>query len=369
MAEVLLKGVTKSFGGVAVLQGVSVTIADGSFVVLVGPSGCGKSTLLRLIAGLETPSAGSIEIGGRDVTAMTPQQRDIAMVFQSYALYPHMTVAQNMGFALKLRGMPKAQIDERVSAVAEKLSLGPLLQRYPKQLSGGQRQRVAMGRSIVRDPKVFLFDEPLSNLDAKLRVSMRAEIRSLHQSLGSTSVYVTHDQVEAMTMADTILVMDRGAIVQSGSPAEIYGNPNCRFVAEFIGSPSMNFVEGEVRGSDWIAPGDFRLPIRGQTASDQQRKVTVGFRPEVTRLATGSEAAAVVRVSVVENTGAEIYVRGAIGEAPVTIVSREIGSVPGDVIRVVPVPGKTLFFDTASGRRIDHVKCQDAPGAGDKDAA
>src|SRR5499433_191217 len=238
MASVAIRGVRKAFGSLEVIHGVDVTIADGEFVVLVGPSGCGKSTLLRMIAGLENITAGEIRIGDRVVNNVPPKERDVAMVFQNYALYPHMTVAANMAFSMKLRGAPKSEIDERVNRAAAILGLSQLLERFPRQLSGGQRQRVAMGRAIVRDPQVFLFDEPLSNLDAKLRVQMRTEIRSLHQSLRTTSVYVTHDQVEAMTMADRIVVLSEGRVAQIGRPLEVYDRPANRFVAEFIGSPA-----------------------------------------------------------------------------------------------------------------------------------
>ena len=246
MASVSIRGVRKSFGSTTVLHGVDVDIADGEFCVLVGPSGCGKSTLLRMIAGLEEIGGGEIAIGGRVVNKVPPRQRDIAMVFQNYALYPHMTVRDNMAFSLKLASAPRAAMDERVARAAGILGLGALLDRYPRQLSGGQRQRVAMGRAIVRDPQVFLFDEPLSNLDAKLRVNMRAEIKELHQRLRTTTVYVTHDQIEAMTMADRIVVMQGGRVEQIGTPLDLYDRPANRFVAGFIGSPAMNFIEGTV---------------------------------------------------------------------------------------------------------------------------
>ena len=243
MASVGIRDVKKAFGATQVIHGVDITIGDGEFVVLVGPSGCGKSTLLRMIAGLENITGGEIRIGDRVVNNVPPKERDIAMVFQNYALYPHMTVAANMGFSLKLRGAPKSEIDSRVNRAAEILGLKPLLERFPRQLSGGQRQRVAMGRAIVRDPQVFLFDEPLSNLDAKLRVAMRTEIKELHQRLKTTTVYVTHDQIEAMTMADKIVVMHDGIVEQIGAPLELYDQPDNLFVAGFIGSPAMNFLQ------------------------------------------------------------------------------------------------------------------------------
>src|SRR3982751_538896 len=249
MASVGIRDVRKAYGATQVIHGVDITINDGEFVVLVGPSGCGKSTLLRMIAGLENITGGEIRIGERVVNNVPPKERDIAMVFQNYALYPHMTVAANMGFSLKLRGAPKSEIDQRVERAANILGLKPLLERYPRQLSGGQRQRVAMGRAIVRDPQVFLFDEPLSNLDAKLRVQMRTEIKALHQRLKTTSIYVTHDQVEAMTMADRIVVMRDGIVEQMGSPLDLYDKPDNQFVAGFIGSPAMNFLNGHLKSN------------------------------------------------------------------------------------------------------------------------
>src|ERR1700731_4118295 len=244
MATVQIRDVRKAFGATHVIHGVDISIADGEFVVLVGPSGCGKSTLLRMIAGLENITSGEIRIGDRVVNNVPPKERDIAMVFQNYALYPHMTVAANMAFSLKLRGARKEEIDTRVNRAAEILGLQQLLDPYPRQLSGGQRQRVAMGRAIVRAPQVFLFDEPLSNLDAKLRVQMRGEIRELHRRLGTTCIYVTHDQIEAMTMADRIVVMNDGIVEQVGSPLELYDRPSNLFVASFLGSPAMNFIHG-----------------------------------------------------------------------------------------------------------------------------
>src|ERR1700757_1088522 len=253
MANVSIRNVRKSFGSTEVLHGVSVEIKDGEFVILVGPSGCGKSTLLRMIAGLENISAGEIAIGGRVVNNVAPKERDIAMVFQNYALYPHMTVRDNMAFALSLAKAPKAVIDEKVARAAQILGLAPYLNRYPRQLSGGQRQRVAMGRAIVRDPQGFLFDEPLSNLDAKLRVQMRTEIKALHHRLKTTTVYVTHDQIEAMTMADKIVVLNGGVIEQIGAPLELYDRPRNLFVAGFIGSPAMNFLKGAIRTNGALA--------------------------------------------------------------------------------------------------------------------
>src|SRR5579872_6507245 len=255
MASVEIRDVRKAFGSSNIIHGVNVTIDDGEFVVLVGPSGCGKSTLLRMIAGLENITAGEIRIGDRVVNNVPPKERDVAMVFQNYALYQHMTVAANMVFSLQLRGAPKSEIEARVRRAAEILGLQPYLDRFPRQLSGGQRQRVAMGRAIVRDPQVFLFDEPLSNLDAKLRVQMRTEIKALHQRLRTTTVYVTHDQIEAMTMADRIVVMQNGRVEQIGAPLELYDHPDNLFVAQFIGSPAMNVVKGTLQrtnGASWV---------------------------------------------------------------------------------------------------------------------
>src|SRR5215203_1173369 len=261
MAGVEIRNVRKAFGATQVIHGVTIDIVDGEFVILVGPSGCGKSTLLRMIAGLENISGGDIRIGDRVVNDVPPKERDIAMVFQNYALYPHMTVADNMAFSMKLRKAPKSEIEARVDKAASILGLQKLLDRYPRQLSGGQRQRVAMGRAIVRDPQVFLFDEPLSNLDAKLRVAMRAEIKELHQRLKTTTVYVTHDQIEAMTMADKIVVMHDGIVEQIGTPLELYDTPANQFVAGFIGSPAMNLLEGGIDGGTFLTTGGLRLPL------------------------------------------------------------------------------------------------------------
>ncbi|MBX9454655.1 MAG: sn-glycerol-3-phosphate ABC transporter ATP-binding protein UgpC [Rhizobium sp.] len=305
MAEVLLSNVQKQFGAVSVIKGVDLTINDGEFVVLVGPSGCGKSTLLRMIAGLEDISGGTISIGGKVVNALEPRERDIAMVFQSYALYPHMNVEKNMGFSMALRKAPEGEIKAAVGSAAGALELDPYLDRLPKALSGGQRQRVAMGRAIVRRPKVFLFDEPLSNLDAQLRVQMRTEVRKLHQTINATSVYVTHDQVEAMTMADRIVVLDKGRIAQVGSPLELYDRPANRFVAEFIGSPSMNFLTGSVRSGSFDArtsQGSVVIPLAGQADA---ANAVAGIRPEHL---SPSETGIPGQVQVIENLGAETYV-------------------------------------------------------------
>src|SRR6201994_625408 len=279
MASVEIRGVRKAFGATAVIHGVDVDIEDGEFVILVGPSGCGKSTLLRMIAGLENITGGEIRIGGRVVNDVPPKERDIAMVFQNYALYPHMTVFDNMGFSLKLRGAPKAEIDTRVNRAADILGLRPLLERFPRQLSRGQRQRVAIGRAIVRDPQVFLFDEPLSNLDAKLRVQMRAEIRDLHRRLGTTCIYVTHDQIEAMTMADRIVVMNHGVVEQIGTPLDLYDRPGNRFVASFLGSPSMNFLKGKVKvngAAGFEGPNGVKLPLKAAPPNSAGKPAVYG---------------------------------------------------------------------------------------------
>ena len=312
MAGVVVRNVEKAFGSVKVIHGIDVDIADGEFVVLVGPSGCGKSTLLRMIAGLEAISSGTIAIGDRQVNDLPPKDRDVAMVFQNYALYPHMTVYDNMAFSLKLRRADARTIDERVQKAATILNLSALLQRYPRQLSGGQRQRVAMGRAIVRDPQVFLFDEPLSNLDAKLRVAMRTEIKALHQRLKTTTVYVTHDQVEAMTMADRIVVMHDGIVEQIGTPLELYDRPVNIFVAGFIGSPAMNFLPGVLRrraeGSYVEVEGGQRLPIPAGSAGEDGQAVVYGIRPEHLSLGSSGGLGLKGSVLVVEPTGAETQI-------------------------------------------------------------
>ncbi|MDO1584898.1 ABC transporter ATP-binding protein [Rhizobium oryzicola] len=324
MASVELKDVRKAYGALEVIHGVSLSIADGEFIALVGPSGCGKSTLLRMIAGLEDISHGEVVIGGNVVNALTPRERNIAMVFQSYALYPHMTVAENMGFNLKLSGVAKADIEKRVAEAARMLALGDLLDRKPSQLSGGQRQRVAMGRAIVRDPAVFLFDEPLSNLDAKLRVAMRTEIKTLHQKVGTTSVYVTHDQIEAMTLADRIVVLNGGNIEQVGTPLDLYRTPANLFVAGFIGSPAMNFLDADVDAENGqpaarLADGTIvRLDLARQVKRGQA--VKLGIRPE--HFVAGDTGDTVVggQTLVVEPTGAQTHVVFTLAGEPVTAV-------------------------------------------------
>ncbi len=348
MAEVRIRDLTKSYGAMQVVHGVNVDIQDGQFVVLVGPSGCGKSTLLRMIAGLEGISGGTISIGDRVVNNLPPAERDIAMVFQNYALYPHKTVGANMGFPLKMARMDKAEIDRRVNRAAEILGLTPYLGRYPRAMSGGQRQRVAMGRAIVRDPQVFLFDEPLSNLDAKLRVQMRSEIRELHQRLGTTTVYVTHDQIEAMTMADRIVVMRDGRISQVGAPLELYDRPTNTFVAGFIGSPSMNLIDGTVQGGRFKAPG-FDLPLPATPGLAEGRKITYGIRPEHLTLSDAGLPASLV---VVEPTGAEIHLVLRVGEMELTVVVRERQAFqPGQTLHLAPMPDMIHLFDE-TGERI-----------------
>jgi len=355
VAAVTISSVHKHFGSTHVIRGVDVDIADGEFCVLVGPSGCGKSTLLRMIAGLEEISGGEIAIGDRVVNRVPPKERDIAMVFQNYALYPHMTVRDNMSFALMLAKQPRGEIDARVRKAADILGLAQLLERYPRQLSGGQRQRVAMGRAIVRDPQVFLFDEPLSNLDAKLRVQMRTEIKELHQRLKTTSIYVTHDQIEAMTMADKIVVMRDGIVEQIGGPLSLYDSPNNTFVAGFIGSPAMNMVPGTARTNGGDARIEFAanvaLPVpRGAKAVDGQ-KVLYGIRPEHCMLADGAGLPA--EVVVVEPTGADtqLYCRFN-GQELASLIRDRVTCRAGDQIRLKPDLGRAHLFDAASGTRL-----------------
>jgi multiple sugar transport system ATP-binding protein len=355
MASVDIQGVHKSFGSLEVIHGVDVNIADGEFVILVGPSGCGKSTLLRMIAGLESITGGEILIDDRVVNKLPPKARDIAMVFQNYALYPHMTVYDNMAFSMKLRGAPSAAIDSRVKVSAEILGLTQLLKRYPRQLSGGQRQRVAMGRAIVRDPQVFLFDEPLSNLDAKLRVAMRAEIKALHQRVGGTTIYVTHDQIEAMTMADKIVVMQGGKVEQIGAPLNLYDRPDNLFVAGFIGSPAMNFVRGKVKRNGAIGvitrEGE-TIPAPDAPGMEEGRDVVLGMRPEHITLAGDGQGFAAT-VTVVEPTGAEVQVLGRHGSDHVVAIFRErFMPKPGEVIRLAPSVNHAHVFDAESGQAI-----------------
>jgi multiple sugar transport system ATP-binding protein len=348
MAAVSFKDVRKNFGPVKVIHGIGFSIEDGEFVVLVGPSGCGKSTLLRMLAGLEEISGGEILIDGKVVNDLESKDRDIAMVFQSYALYPHMTVRENMGFSLRLRKADAGETAKRVDNAARILNLGALLDRYPRELSGGQRQRVAMGRAIVRDPKVFLFDEPLSNLDAKLRVAMRAEIKALHQRLKTTTVYVTHDQIEAMTLADRIVVMHDGVIEQIGTPLELFDRPGNLFVAQFIGSPAMNVFEGTLRGGAMEALGA-RWPVPQALGSDG-KAVHYGIRPtDLSLAATGIPA----EVVVVEPTGAETELLLQVGPQQLIVVLHgRTDAQPGQTVHLAVDAAKAHVFDHASGTRM-----------------
>jgi multiple sugar transport system ATP-binding protein len=354
MASVQVQSVRKSFGSIEIIHGVDIDIADGEFVILVGPSGCGKSTLLRMVAGLESITSGEIRIANRVVNGVPPKDRDIAMVFQNYALYPHMSVKENMAFSLKLKRTPRAEIEKRVASVAEILGLSPLLGRYPRELSGGQRQRVAMGRAIVRDPQVFLFDEPLSNLDAKLRVAMRAEIKELHQRLETTIIYVTHDQIEAMTMADKIVVMHDGVVEQMGTPLELYDTPANQFVAGFIGSPAMNFLKGQVKSNGsagFEGPNGVKLPLASAPANSEGRPAVYGVRPEHFTIADDGAEAEIV---VVEPTGSETQVFAKLGGEQVVAVFRERHQFnPGDKVRLKPDPALVHLFDEQTGKRLN----------------
>ena len=356
MASVSFRRVGKNFGKVQVLKGVGFDIADGEFVVLVGPSGCGKSTLLRVLAGLEDADSGEVLIDGATVVHRDPKDRDISMVFQSYALYPHMTVRRNMGFALKLRKTPEVDIDRQVQRAAEILNLGALLDRLPRELSGGQRQRVAMGRAIVRDPKVFLFDEPLSNLDAKLRVAMRAEIKALHHRLKTTTVYVTHDQIEAMTMADRIVVMRDGLIEQIGTPLELFDRPCNLFVAQFIGSPSMNVFAGTLARTpegDFVEAGGNRWPLGRASEVPDGTKVLYGIRP-TDMLPGRSHDSVQGTVVVVEPTGAETEIVFEAGGQTMTLVQQGRTTLaPGDRIDLQVDASKAHLFDSVHTARLN----------------
>jgi lactose/L-arabinose transport system ATP-binding protein len=352
MSGVTLEKVVKRFGEVGVIHGVNLDIAHGEFCVFVGPSGCGKSTLLRMVAGLEETSAGAIRIGGRDVTRLDPSERGVAMVFQTYALYPHMTVAENMGFGLKMTGHPKPQIAKKVAEAARILRLDPLLSRKPKALSGGQRQRVAIGRAIVRGPDVFLFDEPLSNLDAELRVEMRVEIARLHKEIGATMIYVTHDQVEAMTLADKIVVLRSGRVEQVGAPLDLYHDPANKFVAGFIGSPAMNFVQGEVEGGAVKAPGFSAAPIRPACAlPGGGKKVILGLRPQHLGLDLNGSTH---RVEITEALGGVSYVYLAADSGERVIVeAREDRPAPeGTRVGLSFRPEHVFAFDAETEARL-----------------
>jgi ABC-type sugar transport system ATPase subunit len=355
MASVELTQISKKFGALEVIRGLDLTVEDGSFCALLGPSGCGKSTLLRMIAGLETVSGGTVRIGSRDVTEEEPKGRGVAMVFQSYALYPHLTVAENIAFSLSLAGAPKAAQREKAAKVAEMLQLGHLLNRKPAQLSGGQRQRVAIGRALVREPEVFLFDEPLSNLDALLRVQMRLELAKLHNELKRTMIYVTHDQVEAMTLADKIVVLDKGVISQMGSPWELYNRPANRFVAGFIGSPAMNFMKGRARsvtgGVEVALDGGATLTVQPRAAA-VDGTVEVGIRPEHVRIASESEAHLKGRASVVEYLGNTSYAYVDTPHGPMIVESGGVRGInPGDAVGLLLRLDEAHLFDE-TGRAL-----------------
>lgn len=350
VGAVHINDVRKSYGNMEVLHGVSVDVAAGEFVILVGPSGCGKSTLLRMIAGLEEISSGEISIGGRVVNNLAPKDRDIAMVFQSYALYPHMTVEQNMGFSLKLGRVGREETLKRVANAASILGLEPYLKRYPRHLSGGQRQRVAMGRAIVRNPAVFLFDEPLSNLDAKLRVQMRSEIKQNHQRLKTTTVYVTHDQIEAMTMADRIVVMHDGVIEQIGTPLDLYDRPANLFVGGFIGSPAMNMIGGKIDAADFVAHDGTRITLPNAPGNSTGRAVTLGVRPEHFHLDPNGVPAEILTV---EPTGSETQVVARFAGQEIMGAFRErVTTRPGETLKIRPEPGAVHLFDGESGQRL-----------------
>jgi len=356
MASVTLRGIEKSYGAVPVIKGIDLAVEEGEFVALVGPSGCGKSTLLRMIAGLEEITEGEIVIGDRVVNDLTPRERNIAMVFQSYALYPHMTVAKNMSFNLELSRLPKAEIARRVAEAARMLELEPLLDRSPAQLSGGQRQRVAMGRAIVRDPSAFLFDEPLSNLDAKLRVQMRGEIKTLHRKVGTTSIYVTHDQIEAMTLADRVVVLEGGVIQQVGSPMELYLRPVNRFVAGFIGSPAMNMIEGELVSRNGALRARLvdgpELDFHPSPDARAGQAVTVGLRPEHLT-PEGTANALTGAIDYVEPTGGQTYYAINLGQSPVMVgISGATDLRREGTMTVHVAPDLVHVFDAATGARV-----------------
>jgi sn-glycerol 3-phosphate transport system ATP-binding protein len=348
MAQIIIDTVSKTYaGGARAVHDICIDIADGEFIVLVGPSGCGKSTLLRMVAGLEAITGGTVSIGGRVVNDVDPADRDIAMVFQNYALYPHMSVYDNLAYGLRNRGTPKLEIDSRVREAAKMLEIEPYLERKPRMLSGGQRQRVAMGRAIVRQPKAFLFDEPLSNLDAKLRVSMRGEIKKLQKRLGTTSIYVTHDQLEAMTLADRLVVLNKGAIEQIGSPLEVYHKPASTFVASFIGSPAMNLVDARVASGRLLVGG---LDI-GPSAIASEAPLTLGFRPEDAHLSSQAPGKLLFQLDYVEELGAQRLLHGMIGDQLVTVATSAEDLFSGNMALAI-APEKLHYFAADSGRRL-----------------
>jgi sn-glycerol 3-phosphate transport system ATP-binding protein len=357
MAAVVLEEVRKSFGRSEVIKGVTTQVRDGELRVVLGPSGCGKSTILRMIAGLEEISGGTIRIGERVVNRLEPKDRDIAMVFQNYALYPHMRVFDNMAYGLRNQGMAKPEIERRVTGVAKTLGLEALLTRRPRELSGGQRQRVAMGRAMVREPAVFLFDEPLSNLDAKLRVQMRIEIKQLQQRLGTTGIYVTHDQVEAMTLGDQLMVMNAGVVEQTGPPLEVYERPASVFVGGFIGSPSMNFLAARIEDG-MLVVGEDRLPLQEPWSGHAGRAVTLGIRPEHLHLAHEARGAPHLHlgVALVETLGADTVVHGRIAGSDQALAVRLAGTsrvAADDQLTLTPDLARLHLFDPATGRRLD----------------
>lgn len=358
MASVTISGLKKKFGNQEVLRGVDISVADGEFVALVGPSGCGKSTLLRIIAGLEEGTNGEIKIDGKSVNGLVPKQRDVAMVFQNYALYPHMNVKKNMSFSLRIRRLPEDEIGGRVATAGSSLGLDELMHRYPRELSGGQRQRVAMGRAIVRAPRLFLFDEPLSNLDARLRIEMRAELKALHNRLKTTSIYVTHDQVEAMTMADRIVLMRDGKIEQIGKPIELYDDPKNTFVATFMGSPGMILVDGIVKHGrkDEISvkiSDDVTLQLPSHLRPKDGQRVKYGIRPEHIEIGDESSKSFVGKVDLVEPTGAETFIYTALaGQKICARSNKRVELVVGDTAKFTLNLDKVLIFDSSSGERI-----------------
>lgn len=356
MSAIKLRHLVKHYDNRKILHGIDLDVNDGEFVALVGPSGCGKSTLLRTIAGLEPMSSGTITLGQRVLNDVAPKDRDMAMVFQNYALYPHMTVRENLGFALKIKGVDKHTRTQRVAQIAATLGLEQELDRYPRQLSGGQRQRVAMGRAIVRQPSAFLFDEPLSNLDAKLRIQMRTEIKALHQKLRATTIYVTHDQVEAMTMADRIVVLRNGTIEQQGTPLQLYDRPVNAFVAGFIGSPAMNLIQGTLHLGEHPcvqSEDGFQLPVSPVPSTVQSgQPVIYGIRPEHVHIVSGEGVEA--RVTVVEPTGAETHVAARLGSTPLLISLRDrFTQVPDSPLAIMPDIGQVHLFDAATGNRLN----------------
>jgi sn-glycerol 3-phosphate transport system ATP-binding protein len=356
MAEITIRDLRKNYGKTEIVHGVNLDIHDGEFIVILGPSGCGKSTLLRMVAGLEQITSGEIAISGKVVNKLEPRERGCAMVFQNYALYPHMSVADNIGYGLKVAGVPKKERLERIRKIAEPLGLTDYLSRRPAALSGGQRQRVAMGRAMIREPKVFLFDEPLSNLDARLRVQMRAELRRLHQRLKTTSIFVTHDQVEAMTLADRLVVINKGHIEQVGTPAEVYNKPATRFVAGFIGSPPMNLLEGTIHAGGIFTQGSHaRIPLPIQWVAEMTgRAVTLGVRPEQIAVAeNGAPETLAATVDFVEELGSGRVIQAEIKGTPFAIAisdKRQFG--PGDIVNVTIPPEAIHLYDTQTGQRV-----------------